>query len=63
MFGFGEDKELTKKRKQLEESIERMVIFFDKLSELFNDLADLDNPDIDIIFDKYQVTIPNKYPR
>ena len=51
--------EITELRVSLNDMTKIMIDF----TSLFNELCDLKNSEVDKLFDKYEITIADKYPR
>lgn len=47
----------------LEGGVEELIRFQGELVNFLGELVDLKNPDIDALFDKYQVVVKDQYPR
>ena len=49
--------------KEYSHSIESSIMFYKMLGNFLIELVDLNDPEIDKFFDKYEVSVQDKYPR
>ena len=60
---FADTGELEKSAKELQESMDRLTKLHWAFHDLILDLVELDNHDVDVLLDKYEITVEGKYPR